>query len=390
MMAAFGNLHDAGRALASHIRRNVTPVLSDVLAGPPIENAASPGEAIRVTLMWVTPQPTHRNDAWGIGEDGQLHPPPVTLSGFYVVTAYGTAGTGESTQAINRLGQALQVIETAPVIEMPLADDPNTSTVDPVPGEGRMSAVLVPVAADLMEKIFTPLQMRHRPWALVELGPIQLVRLEAPEPGPDVVAPGGVRLEGPRPITRPAIFGLSPARLGRGRRLRLDTLEAAGAGRLRLGEEVFVFADAPSAADEIARPDAEGRIFATYPSGAATGEIKAALLGASGNSDPAPLSVLPEGAPALDAPAASLAPGEDLVLTGAGLGDVDRVYLWPDRGVQEPAEVIERAPDVLSATEIRLDRAALDTAGLRAMRYRATARTGPNRFLPFVLVEVAR
>ena len=94
--------------------------------------------------------------------------------------------------------------------------------------------------------------------------------------------------------------------------------------------------------------------------------------------------------PALDAPAGPLAPATDLVLTGANLTAVDRVFLWPDRGLQAPAEVIERAPDALAARQITLARAGLDADGLRAIRYRAAARFGPNRYTQFVIVEVER
>jgi hypothetical protein len=387
-MARFANLHDAGRALASHLRRNIAPALNDVLAAPPLENAASPGEALRVTLLWVTPQPTHRNDTWVTGDDGQRRAPPLSLSAFYIITAYGTAGTGESTQAINRLGQALQVLDRSPVIEMPLADDPGTAAVDPVPGEGRLTAVVVPVAADLMEKVFTPLQMRHRPWALVELGPVQLEPLAAPLPGPDVVAPGGVRLTGPRPIARPAIRALSPARLGAGRRLRLDTVEAGDAETLRLGGVTFRLVDAPAAADEIARPDESGRVFAIYPNGQPEGAIDAVLSGPGGASDPVPLTIVAPTLPALDAPSRPLAPGEDVVLTGDSLDPTEHVFLWPDRGIQAPAEVIERAPDALAPGQITLTRVALDAAGLRPQTWRVAVRVGPNRFTPFVLLEV--
>jgi hypothetical protein len=386
-MARFANLHDAGRALASHIRRNIAPALTDVLAAPPMENAAAAGEALRVSLLWVTPQPTHRNDPWITGDDGQSRPPPLSLSAFYAVTAYGTAQTGEPTQAINRLGQALQVLETAPVIEMPLSDDPVSPAIDPVPGSGRMTAVLVPVAADLMEKIFTPLQIRHRPWALVELGPVQLERLLQPQRGPDVVAPGGVRLTGPRPISPPVIRAISPARAAPGRRLRLDTVQAGEATVLRIGAEEFVFADAPTGPGEIARPDSQGRVFVTYPAAGAFGEVDVVLTVQNAASDPFQLT-LASSLPGLDAPLVPLAPGSDLALTGTGLATSDRLFLWPDRGIQAPAEVIDIAPSAIAAGQLSVSRSGLATAGLRAIPYRVAARIGRNRFTPFVVVEV--
>ena len=66
----------AGRALAAHLRARIAPSLADITAAPPIENPATQGEAIRISLLWVTPQPTHRNDPWYLSEDGQRRAPP--------------------------------------------------------------------------------------------------------------------------------------------------------------------------------------------------------------------------------------------------------------------------------------------------------------------------
>lgn len=385
-MARFGNLHDAGRAVAAHIRAQLQPPLADVIAAPPIENATVQGEAIRISFLWVTPQPTHRNDPWVVGEDGQNRAPPVSLSAFFAITAYGTSPAGEPEQALNRLGQAIQVIETAPYVDLPIAATANN---DAVPGAGRMTVTLVPVAADLMEKIFTPLQMRHRPWVLVEVGPVQLDRLIAPLPAPDIVAPGGVRLAGPAPIARPAITALHPAPLGAGRRVRIETAQAADALELRIGAEVFAFADPPLGPGQIARPDALGQVWATYPVAGAVGALDVVLVGPGGASERHPLSVTAPAFAALDAPLQPLGLGADLVLTGAGLAGVDRVYLWPARGIQSPAEVIELPPTNALAGQVTLDRAALDAAGLRPIRYLAAVRIGANRFAPAVPVEVA-
>lgn len=384
-MARFTNLHDAGRALAAHLKARITPLLADTVAGPPLENASAQGEAIRVSLLWVTPQPTHRNDDWSVGDDGQRRPPPLSLSAFYVVTAYGTSPAGEPVQAINRLGQAIQALETDAVINLPIAA---SADIDPVPGNGRMTAVLVPVAADLMEKIFTPLQMRHRPWALVELGPVQLERLNAPLPAPDIVAPGGVRLVGPQPVSRPAITALAPAPLGAGRRLRIDSAGAASATTLRIGNEIFTFADAPLGPGQIARPDPLGRIFVTYPAGGATGAMDVVLGDDRGSSERHPISVT-SGRAALDAPLTPLLAGADLVLSGDDLASVDRIFLWPARGILSPREVIDLAPTTASAGQITLARSALQAAGLRAMPMLAAARIGTNRFTPAVPVEVS-
>ena len=386
-MARFVNLHDAGRALAAHLKRQILPVVTDILAAPPIENAAVQGEAIRVSFLWATPQPTHRNDTWVVGDDGLSRPPPVSLSLYFVVTAYGTSSSGEPVQALNRLGQAIQAIETDPVIEMPILASPG---IDPVAGAERMTVTLVPVAADLMEKIFTPMQMRHRPWALVELGPVQLERLVDPLPAPDIVAPGGVRLVGPAPISRPVITAVHPAPLGVGRRVRIDTAEAADATELRIGAEVFVFADMPVGPGQIARPDALGQVFVTYPTGGAAGALDLVLTAPRGLSERHPVRVTAADIAALDAPMQPLVAGADLVLTGTGLAAADRVYLWPARGILSPAEVIDVAPSAAGAAQVTSARAGLDAAGLRLIPYLAAVRIGANRFTPAVLVEVVR
>ncbi|SEK59449.1 Protein of unknown function [Blastococcus sp. DSM 46786] len=389
-MAVFANLHDAGSALASHLRRSLSPTLQDVVAGPPIDNPATATESLRISLLWVTPQPTHRNDDWATGTDGRRRPPPVSLSAFYLITAYGTTGAGEPTQAINRLGQALQAVETDPVITLPLGDDLTTPGSDPIAGEGTMNASLVPMAADLMEKVFTPLQMRHRPWALVEVGPVQLDRLLAAEPAVPVVAPGGIRLTGPGPAAPPVVNAVSPERVRPGGRLRLDTHQAADAQALRLGPHLFTFADTPAAVDEIARPDQEGRVFVTCPAGAVAADVDVVLRGPTGTSAPVPLTVGEPEQPGLDAPDAPLARGADLVLTGGGLAEVDRVYLWPARGMAAPAEVVDLPPAEVAAAAVRVAGADLVAAGLRGLPYRVAVRSGTGPVSPFVLVEVQR
>ncbi len=385
-MAQFGTLNDAGRAIASHLRRNLSPPLNDVIAAPPHDGQTAPPESIRVTLLWITPQPVHRSDPWVTGTDGQSRPPPVTLSGYYLVTCYGTSDEGETVQAVNLLGQTVQIIETEPVIEMPLLA---SGPIDAVPGEGRMSLTLVPTAADLMEKVFTPLQLRHRPWALFEAGPIQLRRLLDPEPGPEIVYPGGVMLAGPRPIAPPAISSLAPQRVRPGGRIRLDTAGAGNAQSLRIGRVTFTFASPRSGPLDIAPPDAEGRVFATYPAAGPSGDVDAVIRMQDLNSPPMPLTIAGAGSAGVDAPVAPLAAGAPLILTGAGLAASERLFLWPDRGIRAPAEVIEIVPDTVAAAQVRIEAATFAAAGLTRGRYRAALRLSATVFTPYVILEVA-
>lgn len=387
-MAVFENLHDVGIALAGYLQRNLSPALADVLAAPPIENATGTAEAMRVSLMWVTPQPTHRNDPWITGSDGQDQPPPVSLSGFYLVTAYGTTAGGEPSQAINRLGQAIQIFETGPILNLPLPDDPSTPQIDPTPGTGEMTVVFVPTAADLMEKIYTPMQMRHRPWALFEVGPIQLQRLLTPRPGPDVVQPGGVRLGDVSPIAPPRILRAVPSRIRAGGRLMLETADAGNAQTLRIGAREFTFAEPPVNPNEIAPPDAFGRVWATYPGTDPADDFDAVLRGTQVGSDPEPITVDPSDTPGLDAPTAPLSLGAALTLTGGNLTGTQRVFIWPDAGIRDPGEVIELAPGTVAAGTVTLTAAALSGAGLRAIPHRVSLRMNTGLFTPYILLEV--
>ena len=386
-MAVFDNLHDAGLVLASHLRRNLDPTLTDVLAGPPLENAAATTEALRISLMWVTPQPTHRNDPWEDDGGGQLSPPPVSLSAFYLVTAYGTDDAGQPIQAINRLGQAIQIFETASILDLPLPDDPTTPAVDPTPGTGRMSIAHVPTAADLMEKIYSPLQMRHRPWALFEVGPVQLRRLDQPRPTPDVVHPDGVRLVDVQPVAPPRILRVTPSRLRAGGRVRLDTVDAGGASALRIGGTGFDIVATPGAGLEIAPPDAFGRLFATYPGTDPTGAVDAVLRGAAA-SDPAPVTVEDSTSAGVDAPTAALTLGDDLTLTGGSLDTATTVYLWPDGGVMDPGQVVAVAPTTVAADSVAVAGADLTAAGVATLPYRVSVQLATGAFTPYVLLEV--
>ncbi|MCP4936290.1 MAG: DUF4255 domain-containing protein [bacterium] len=385
-MARAENLHDVGFAMAGYLRRNLNPALDDVVAGPPLENPAAANESIRITLLWVTPQPTHRNDPWIDDDAGLSIPPPVSLSGFYLVTTYGVTDSGEPQQAYNRLGDAIRIFDVGP-IDLPLPDDPLTPEIDPTPGEGLLTITLVPTAADLMEKVFSPLQLRHRPWALFEVGPIQLQSLLTPGPGPDIVHPGGVRLGGPEPTSAPVINAVAPLQFRAGGRISIDTLDAANAESLRIGDEVFRFVDVPVAVDEIARADEFGRVFVTYPAAAEAGDVDIVIRSARSGSNNFPVTILDASDTGVDAPIATVSIAAGLNLTGQGLTATQRVVLWPDRGIQDPTEVINVVADAVTDTTLTLNAATLTAEGARRGRHRLSLRIADNRFTPFVIVE---
>ena len=372
-MAVFGNLHDAGTVLADVLQDRIDPGL-DVLAAPPIENAAAPGEAVRVSLLWVTPQPTHRNDDWQPNFEGRPVPPPVTLSGFYLVTTYGTTPDGQPAQAFNRLGQVLQVFDNEPRIELP--QPPVTAL-----GNGAVSVVHVPTAADLMEKIYTPLQMRHRAWALFEVGPIQLQSLEQIGAEQRIVHPGGVRLRELDTAARPLIRQITPGIAAVGSRMRMDAAYTGPIDGVRVGDTII----APGA---LTIPTPDGPILFILPPAVTPGFYDVTLQAAGSISAPVSLEVRDAATPSLDAPAAlTHSTAVDLTLTGRALGTTTEILIWPAEGVAAPNDIITFAVAGALANQVTVPAAALGAAGIRQIDYRVTARVSPHRFTPFVLSE---
>lgn len=371
-MARFNNLHDVGTSLCDILRDRIDPAL-DVLPAPPIENAAAPAEAIRVTLLWVTPQPVHRNDGFERRFDGTLEPPPLSLSGFFLVTAYGTNPAGEPGQAYNRLGQVLQVFDLEPRIQLPQAAAPA--------GEGALSVVLVPTAADLMEKIYSPFQMRHRPWALFEVGPIQLRSLADDGPAQPVVHPGGIHLAELFAGSPPLMASLSPAVAGVGGRVRLNAQYRGTVELVRVGSEVIPAAN-------LSIPQADGPVLFILPPAVPAGAYDVTMRVDGVFSRPVTLLVRPVTASTLDAPAVlehSLA--NDLVLNGRALAAVAEAFIWPASGVRAAEEVVRVVPAATTANSVTLAAVDMAAANLRPGAYRITVQLPQHVFPAFVELE---
>jgi hypothetical protein len=365
-MALFNNLHDVGTALSEILRGRINPAL-DVLPGPPLQNPTGAAEAIRVTLLWVTPQPTHRNDPWEPRPDGQLTPPPLSLSGFYLATAYGTTPAQDPQQAYNLLGEVLRVFDAEPRIRLP---DPAAAV-----GEGAIGITLVPTAADLMEKIYTPLQMPHRPWALFEVGPIQLVSRLQLGPEPALVHPGGIRLGELAVGVVPEIESILPSPAGAGGRIRIDARYAGAAQAVRIGA-----AEIPAATF---LAEQSGPIILTLPPAVDAGEYDVSLRVAGTWSRPVTLAIRDAAVASADAPAQfTHSVGADLAIEGRALAATTAVFAWPNAGVTSPADVTTLAPGAVAATQVTVPAAAL--AGLAGRDMRLALRVSPQRFTPFI------
>lgn len=374
----FNNLHDVGQDLADLLIDSTGIV--DTLVGPPLDPPNAVTESIRITLLWLTPQPTHRNDLPEANDDGTRRRPPVSLSAYYLISTYGTQPDTDPVQAHNLLGLVLQTFHSETVVTLP----------GPVAtlGEGRLAVIHQPTTAELMEKCFNPLQIVHRPWALFEVAPVQLRHLADQLPPEAVVHPGGIRL-GPIEVTTPPVLErVTPNPVRPGGLVRLDTDSGIAPTHVTVGG-----VRVPAAALSI--PVAGGPVFldlgAPPANAVGTGAHDVSLTAGGINSEPVPLTLSAPPVPSVHAPTPgfhSIA-GGDLVLAGQDLGAALEAIVWPDGGVAAPSEVVTLAlagPPL--PNQVTVAQADLAAAGLRFTTYRLTVRVGPHLFTPWVLLEV--
>jgi hypothetical protein len=387
-MALFANLHHVSDVMTHVIRGHLSAQpLGGVNSGAPLDDPKTASEQIRVTLLWVTPQPTHRNDPWERTATGGLAPPPLTLAGYFLITTYGLGMDDEPVRAHELLGNVMQAFHTVPDVQLPLDELQER-------GEGKLSFVQVPAAADLMEKVYTPLQTRHRPWVLYEVAPIQLAMVApATEAGP-VVRPGGLRLDGGVAISgRPFITRVAPSQQAQGGLVRVDVeLHGRPLGRLRMGrlsiepsevtflsQQALVFTLPDPLSGDTVSPGA-------WDLHVQTGDpaVPPTLI-----SDPGQLVVLASDAATVDAPLfASHDVASALILTGRGLATAAELVMWPDRGMAEPAEIRSLAIVSATAGSIEVSAAALGAAALvPGIDYRLSVRIDTYRYTPYVLAR---
>jgi hypothetical protein len=375
-MAEFTNLHHVSDVLASLLQPLVgTGDQEIVFSGPPLDNPEAT-EQVRLTLLWVAPQPGHRNDRWEHSATGQLVAPPLTLSAFILVTTYGSDGNHQPVRAHQLLGDVMRIFHEMPELRLPL----------PMPavayGSGALTISQVPATPEVMEKVFVPLQVKHRPWVLFEVGPVQLVNADAVRPGGPRVAPGGIGLE-LSPITRPRIVRITPSVQGAGGRIRIDGEPGAAAvERVHVGRTVIDAA-------QLTRLD-DGGVLLSIPSGPALGPMPITVVAGGHPSEPTWIEVTPLAAPTLDALATVVvSPSAGLLLTGRGLAAADGVVVWPDAGVATSSEVRMIAPTTVSAGEVRVSAAALAAAAIGPGVHRVAVRLSGQRYTPHILARFA-
>lgn len=374
-MAQFTSLFHVGEALAHFVRARLGLDFGQVLVGPPRDEVLDTTRHLRITLLWTNPQGNHRNDVPERNPDGTRVPPPLSLTAHYLFTTYGNTVSEESVGAHELLGDVMRVLHDEPRLSLPLADLAGR-------GEGKLDVTLVPLAPELVEKLFGPLQLKHRTFALYEVGPVQLKSLKEMLAARPVVLPGGVRLAEPTPLrSRPVLRRVVPSAQAAGGRVRLEGSFPTQPTHVQVGTRTFEGADLQVLA-------AERAVSVVLPADLSPGIHAVSLSAGKLSAEALPLEVQAAGEATLDAPSAlTHSQSADLVLSGQGLADAVEVVAWPDTAVQAPSEVV-KLPLAAPATATQLTVAAASLAGLSRRTYRLTVRVGAHRFTPPIVLEV--
>ena len=386
-MADFNDLHDVAQVLTEHIREEVGIV--DVQPGVPRDAAATTEAGARITLLYTTPQPSHRNDPPESQPGGAVRFPPLALSCFFLVTTSGV-DADDPIAAHHALGRIMTLYHDRPALRLPLSDNPG---VPPDAfselGEGEIAVVQVPMVLDQIDKIWTSLDVQLQPWALFEVSPVQLVS-QRDDTGPaPVVRPGGVGLD-VRAASRPVILRVTPDAVRQGGRARVDTIPgtieslAVGGVEVPAGDGSLVVG--PGGTPLLLTLD-DGGLEALAP-GAQPLAVRASGL----VSRRSVLRIAPAATPVIDAPAAlTHDPGDDLVLTGANLADAQEAVLWPDVGVVAPTDVHSLPVTAVAGGTVTVPTAGgLATVPETRGPWRLTIRVGDHVYTPYVLLELER
>lgn len=378
-MATFTNLYHATEVIKHVLETQIAPPPSSVIVGPPPDTVLTT-EELRVSLLWLNEQPGHKNDGRIRKPDGTLSPPPASLSIFVLITGYGEDLAKNAAGAHRVIGEVLRIFHAVPEIEMPIAALPTNS------GKGQISLSLVPLTPDLLEKLFSPLQIKHRPFLLYEVGPVQLVSLLPETPVSPVVAPGGVVLTGPTTATPPIISRLVPRTLAEGGYLRIDGVFSSPVDTIWIGSRRF---DTGSF-ELIDSGRAVGLALPTVkPNAIGPGVARVSVLSGTLASEPTELRVVPAGSWSINAPKVlSVAKGTFLKLVGQNLLGATHVYVWPESGIYAPTDVHKVDGLAITPTSVEFKVPNVLPGQYRIAVELTLGPSVPLQFTPFVDVEI--
>ena len=385
-MGRFTNLHHVGEVVAGVLQAEIDPPLASnqVLVAPPPESPGVADQHVRVSLMWFNEQSGHVNDGFEPRFDGTLDPPPVTLSAFYMITGYGDNPAGEPVVGHQLLGSAVRVLHASKHIRLPLPGLPSK-------GEGSVDVDLIAITPELEEKLFSPLQLRHRAFALYEVGPVQLVPMTDELPPAPLVRPGGAVLEVEQ-MTAPAIERVYPSPQALSGRIRIDGVFPDGfpdpteEDRVTVGGVTFKSADITA----IAPGHSISIDLGTGPAGLTEGAHPLKILSGSRSSPRTMIALTQATASTIDP---LLMPdwdvAADLVLSGRGLAGADQAAIWPEAGIHSPGDVVEMPLSAAAAGSVTIAGAQL-TANARPLLsgdQRLAIHLGSQRYTPSIVVR---
>jgi hypothetical protein len=385
--AFFDDLHDVAQVLTEHIREETG--VQDVQAGAPRDVTATTEPAARITLLYSTVQPGHRNDPAEAAAGGGLRAAPLSLSCFYLITTSGT-DADDPVGAHHALGQVMRLYHDVPMLRLPLSANPGSPPGGFTDlGEGDLLVTQVPLTIEQIDHIWTPLSEQLQPWVLFEVAPVQLTSHLPETAARPVVRPGGIVLDEPVGL-RPVLLGMSPQPARPGGRVRLDLATAQAVDGLWVDGLRISLADSAltiqaSATSTTVLLDLSRSGLSILADGGHTLSVSAGGLASRTTT-----LQLDASATLLDAPADPRHdPGSDLDLTGGNLDGVHEVVAWPDRGIGAPSDVhslafVAGGPGALTVPSTG------GLAGLpRAIRsWRIAARLTGQSYTPYVVLEL--
>jgi hypothetical protein len=297
--------------------------------------------------------------------------PPATITARYLISTYGQTPENNAIGAHDLLGEIIRTFHALPTVALPVNGN----------GEGALDVVQITIDPELCEKVWVPLQARMRPWAVFEVAPIQLFRLEPPGPEQPLVRPGGVNLLDIDVADQPRLARLVPSTIGVGGRVRVDGTYTGAPTRVRIG-------DINHEPPDIAAMSPGGPVLVTLLNTVSAGQFTVTLRG-TGHvmSEPEVLTVIGAALPSVDAPdVLQHSRAVALVLEGRALGaGATDVFFWPDSGIGAPSEVIT-VSGAAAGTSVTIQPA--DLAALPPRLYRVSVHLPPHTFTSYVLLEI--
>jgi hypothetical protein len=393
-MASFNTLYEVSQMLSMVLADKTDVLQANILILPPPASVPST-EQIYISLLWVNESAHHKNDIYERQPDGTQVPPPITMSTYYLISSSGTSNNANAIRQHQILGEILRVFHTYPRLELPLKLTGNLNG-QVTPGKGAIAINQVPQSEEMMEKLFSLLQIPHRPFVLYEVVQAQLASY-APVLAPAmVVVPGGPNIVGPT-TQQPVITSVLPRTSQPGLRIRVDgtfpnspTAVYVGAGTSP-GSKLLI----PTANITILNP---GQTFtAVLPTTLGTGVMDVTFQVTSKGTPPttqscAPFSlkIVDNTNPGIDAPnTLTQSRTQALNITGNNLLNVASVVAWPDGGLRSPSDfkTLAVSPGI-NANKVTVPAANMTAANLRLQPYRFAVKTPTGAFTPYILLNI--